>query len=214
MDEEEEYNDEVSDEDVSTLINRANKSESEVIKLTNVINSLSGERKDENFLHHQIETSEMIDKLEHFYKGDTQSFDDEGNIIWKEQINKDLVTFNEFGVSSFMEIITKYIDRNTILSDYTEKRIYEIMADLGDEIILFMLCNLTRIGMDTQFKQSKFRLVIITTTHIIESTYRRAIGGKTLIELNQSKVVGQFGNPQGISQGRPRREGFFSRLVH
>ena len=214
MGQEDEYNDEISDEDINTLINRANKSESEVIKLTSLVNSLSGERKDENFLHHQIETSEMIDKLEHFYRGDVQSTDNEGNIIWKGQDNKDLVTFNEYGVSSFMEIITKYIDRNTILSDYSEQRIYEIMADLGDEIILFMLCNLTKIGMDTQFKQSKFRLIIITTTHIIESTYRRAIRGKTLIELNQSKVVGQFGNPQSISQGRPRKEGFFSRLVH
>ena len=46
-------------------------------------------------------------------------------------------------------------------------------------------------GMDTYFKKTKFRVIIITTLHIIESTYRRAIRGRTSEDINQSRIVTQ-----------------------
>lgn len=211
---EEGYTDEVNDSQIEELVNRASKAESDNIKLTQTINAMGSERRDENFLHHQISTEEMLEKLEHFYKGDYQGYDNEGNTVWTEQEDKELVTFNEFGVTSIMEIITKYIDKNTILSDYSEDRIYQILADIGEELILFILCNYEKMGLDSHFKKTKFRLIITTTTHMIESTYRRAIRGKTLLEINQSRVVGQFGNPQIPVQGRPRKEGFFSKVFN
>ncbi len=210
----EEYNDDISDKDIEDLISKADSSDAENVRLRGAVQAMSTEQRDGNFLHFQISTDEMLDKLEHFYKSDYQGYDDEGDLVWKEQTNKELVTFNEFGVSSLMEIISKYIDKNTILSDYPEQRIYEILSDLGEDLILFILCNYNKMGMDTNFKKTKFRLIITTTTHMIESTYRRAKGGKTLTEINQSRVVGQFGNPNVQSQGRPRKEGFFERVFN
>lgn len=196
---------EVTQDDINDLIQRANTAETKNVELTQAMTSLSSERTDGNFLHHQISSQELLEKLEHFYRGDFQGEDAFGNIVWKKQKDKKLVTFNEFGVTSMMEIITKYIDKNTVLSNYTEKRIYEIIGDLGNDLILFMLCNYKQIGMDTYFKKTKFRLMITTTSHAIESCYRRAIDGKTMEELNQSKVVGQFGNnvmPSGAPMER------------
>ena len=181
----------------------------------NYLNNIASDKKKDNFLHHQLSTDEMIEKLEHFYRGDYTGPDANGDIVWKTQENKDLITLNEFGVTSLMEIITKYIDKNTILSYYSETRIYEIMADIGDEMVLFIVCNYEKMGMDTYFKKTKFRLLIITTCHIIESTYRRALNGRTMEEINQSKVIGQFGNPnmpQGNGSGK--KQNWFNRVAN
>ncbi len=192
---EEEYNDEVSSDDVSELVDRARKAEAKNAELSGALGTIAQSKKDDNFLHHQLSTEEMLEKLEHFYKGDFQGEDKNGDIVWKKQTNKDLITFNDFGVTSIMEIITKYIDKNTILSYYTSERIYEIMADIGEDLVLFILCNYEKLGMDTYFKKTKFRLIVTTTLHMIESSYRRSIGGKTMMEINQSRVISQFGNP-------------------
>lgn len=191
---EEEYSDEIGEEQLDALINRANSAEAKNIELTRALGGMGQENKDKNFLHLQISTKDMLEKLEHFYRGDIPKEDENGNIDWSEQTNKELVTFNEFGVSSLMEHVTKYINQNTILSLYSSERIYEIMADIGEDLTLFLQCNYQQMGMDTYFKKTKFRMIISTTLHIIESTYRRAIMGRTLEEVNQSKVVSQFGS--------------------
>ena len=213
MEEGEEGNyDGVSDADIDGLINRANKAESINVELTNALSGMSMQKRDENFLHHQISPDDMLEKLEHFYRGDYQGIDENGDMAWLAQDDKDLKTFNEFGVTSLMEIITKYIDKNTILSFYSSQRIYEILADLGDDLILFLLCNYEKMGMDTYFKKTKFRLVITTTVHIIESAYMRALQGRTMEEVNQSKVIGQFGSLPERPQQQPTPQGRISRF--
>lgn len=154
-------------------------------------NKMYQESKDSNLISEQLNAEELLQKLERFYRGDYLGSDDKGNVFWKQQTNEDLIPLNEFGVSTLMEIVTKYIDKNTTLSNYPEERIYEILADLGEEINLAMFCNYEKMGMDTPFKKTKYRLIITTTLHIIESTYRRSIGGKTAEGINQSKIVTQ-----------------------
>lgn len=192
--EEQQYNDTIDETELNNLITRVQTAEARNAQLSQANSMVGSGSKTDNFLHLQISTEKMLERLEHFYAGDYEGYDDEGNKVWKKQDDDKLITFNKFGVASLMEIVTKYIDKNTSLSYYDSQRIYEILADIGDELTLFMLCNYEQIGMDTYFKKTKFRLVIATTLHIIESSYRRALGGRTLEELNQSKVVGQFGN--------------------
>lgn len=208
-------NDEITEEDLMNLARRAQSAEANSAKMGQALSSMYGERQDKNFLHHQIATEELLDKLEHFYRGDQKVYDEEGNVDWIEQPNKDLVTFNEFGVAAIMGVIAKYIDRMTILSNYTEQRIYEIIADIGDELILFILSDYEQLGLDTYFKKTQFRLIITTTCHMIESAYRRALHGQTLEELNQSKIVGQFGEPSKQSfQTQPnKKQNAIQRLI-
>lgn len=191
---EEEYNDDIDQDDIDNLVDRATTAESKNVKMAATLATMAGEKESGNFLHHQISTHLLLDKLEHFYRGDIKR-ELNGDVFWEAQENKDLVTFNEFGVTSMMEVISKYIDRNTILSHYSEERIYEVLADIGDDLITFILSNYKQLGMDTYFKKTKLRITITTTTHMIESAYRRALKGRTLEELNQSKIVGQFGDP-------------------
>lgn len=176
------------------------------------------ESKDRNLVEVQIETRQLLDDLERFYRGQIEQIEiDNGDgtrsIQWKKPENTELVTFNEFGVSSLMEILHRYIDKNTSLSWYTEERIYEILGDIGDEMILFIECNYEKMGMDTYFKKTKFRLIIATTLHTIESTYRRALRGNTFTELNRSTLVTQNDHLSNFQQGS-KRQGFLQRIFN
>ncbi len=188
--------DDEKDQVIQELLQRAESAEAKSIQSSNVAMASSGMvSQDGNLVQYQLEVAEMLDKLENFYKGAREGYDpDSGNIVWKEQTDTDLIPLNEYGVNSMMEIVTKYIDKNTSLSYYSETRIMEILADLGDEMVLFIFCNYERMGMDTYAKKTKFRILIATTLHVIESTYRRAIMGRTSEEINQSKILMQTDN--------------------
>ncbi len=147
--------------------------------------------KEGNLVQYQIENIELLEKLEHFYKGEYIGTLENGDMGWIIPKDKNQIPLNAFGVSAMMEIISKYVDKNTTLSVYSEMRIYEILADLGDELVIYILSNYEKMGMDNNFKKTKFRLLIVTTLHMIESTYRKAIGGKTIEEMNQSRIISQ-----------------------
>ncbi len=169
---------------------------------------------DANLIQYQIDTGEMLGKIEHFLRGEYVAVDDDGNEFWakpkkilmdkdgkpilnskkekQEVIDDSLILFNDYGVNSILSILGNYLDKNTILSYYDEMRINEILADLGDEISNFIFCNYEVMGMDTAFKKTRFQLTVITILHSVESAYRRALRGKTMEDLNSSKIFTQL----------------------
>ena len=95
--------------------------------------------KEGNLVQYQIENIELLEKLEHFYKGEYIGTLENGDMGWIIPKDKNQIPLNAFGVSAMMEIISKYVDKNTTLSVYSEMRIYEILADLGDELVIYIL---------------------------------------------------------------------------
>ena len=171
------------------------------------VSTLGSASKQENLIQYQIENIELLDKLEHFYKGEYLGILNNGDTGWVKPTDTTQIPLNDFGVSAMMEIVSKYIDKNTTLSYYSEMRIYEIMADLGDEVILFVLSNYEKMGMSDKYRKTKFRLLVVTTLHMIESTYRKAIGGKTIEEINQSRIITQSDlvGQRSLPQAQPKR---------
>ena len=183
---------EESNEDYIEELEQAYKKETaKNTQLSTEISNFSTASKNENLIQYQIENVELLEKLEHFYKGEYVGTLPNGDAGWVKPKDKTQIPLNDFGVSSMMEIVSKYVDKNTSLSYYSEMRIYEIMADLGDELVLYVLSNYEKMGMSDKFRKTKFRLLIVTTLHMIESTYRKAISGKTIEELNQSRIISQ-----------------------
>lgn len=151
---------------------------------TAISNTSFGNMEDMNQSQWQLETEDILDKIEHFLRGDIVETDADGNVAFKEQTNKDLVILNKYGVNSIMQILGNYINRNHILSYYDEERIYEILGDIGDELADFILCNYEMMGLDTAFKKSRYKLLVLNMLHIIESSYRRALRGETAKSVN------------------------------
>lgn len=218
MGNEEYYEDETGqeinkDDIIEDLSKRLQHAQGKNIELGSAISHSSYSGQDANLIQYQIDNTEMLEQLEHFYRGEYIGVEGK-NQVWKKPKDPEMITFNEFGVSALMEIVTKYVNKNTSLSYYSEERIYEILGDLGDELILFILCNYEKMGMDTYFKKTKFRIIIVTTLHIIESCYRKAIRGRTSDDINQSRIVTQ----SDVLGNRPinvqRKRGLFNKVFN
>ncbi len=178
-------------------------------------------QEDANLIQYQIDTGEMLGKIEHFLRGEYIATDSEGNEYWskpkitipskngkstKEVLDTELILFNDYGVNAIMTTIGNYLDKNTILSFYDEMRVNEIMADLGDELANFIYCNYEIMGMDTEFKKTRFQLIVITILHCIESTYRRSLRGKTMEDLNSSRIFTQLDSIGNRPQAQIRKK--------
>jgi len=196
---EEEYQENQEDpNDIIDQLLRENKQlQGQNTKLSSDLSSFSAVNKDQNIAQYQIDDSELLEKLFHFFKGEYLGYDNEGSEVWIIHENEDMRPFNSYGVATMMGIVTKYIGKLTSLSFYKEERINEIIADMGDMLIKLILSSYERMGMDTYHKKVKFEEIVETTCHMIESCYRKAILGHTLEEINQSRIVTQtdsYGN--------------------
>lgn len=207
----------VEDDFLSKLQAEGDTLRSEKTQLQQSLSSASYRgQEDPNLIQYQIDTGDMLEKIEHFLRGEYIAKDKDGNESWarpkktiklknkktgvvrsEEVEDTTLVLFNDYGVNSILSIIGNYIDRNTILSFYDEMRINEILADLGDELANFIYCNYEKMGMDTDFKKTRFQLTVLTILHSIESTYRRSLRGKTMEDLNSSRIFTQMDNMGG-----------------
>lgn len=189
---------------IDALEKQSKQQEGKILELTTALSGSGLINKNENIIQYQIENQELMDKLEHFYRGEYIGTLPNGDSGWIKPQDKSQIPLNEFGVSAMMEIVSKYIDKNTTLSYYNEMRIYEIMADLGDELVLYVLSNYEKMGMSDKFRKTKFRLLIVTTLHMIESTYRKAIAGETIKRINESRIVTQSESIGRVPMAQPK----------
>ncbi len=185
-------------------------------QLNNSLQQNMFQEKDGNLIEYQLGFDDMLNRLEHFLRGNVLKVDQEGNefyekptmevpdldknkkqktnkkgLMFKTVVAEDLILFNEYGVNSLMQIISGYLFKNTVLSRYDDMRINEILADLGDEVSIFIYCNYERMGMTTKFKESRFILLVLQMLHIIESAYRRALGGTASHQINTTSIFTQ-----------------------
>lgn len=194
---------------IEQLEQESNDLRSKNAQLQTAISSSAYQTQEEpNLIHFQLDSAELLEKLEQFLKGSYIVTDKNGNQYYEKQKNQDLILFNEYGVNSIMLIIGNYIDKNTTLSRYDEMRINEILADLGDKLSEFIFCNYEKMGMDTEFKKSRYPITVLNILHSIESAYRRALGGKTFEDINTSRIVTQS-DPLGYRNASPSpKKGF------
>lgn len=117
----------------------------------------------------------------------------------KEVIDNARINLNEYGISEIMNTLSMYINKETFLSFYKEERINEIMADIGDKLNEFLLINGKLMGLDTEFKKTKYPLMVITVLHSIESSYRRALGGNENRGTREGILITQHQPQQAIN---------------
>lgn len=207
MPEEEEY-----EEAIESLANQNKELQNKNLGLHGVISGSQflGQQND-NLIKYQLDTDAILERIEHFLKGDVIKVDDiTGNVYYEVPEDKNEINFNRYGVNEFMRIISMYVTKETFLSLYEEIRINEIIGDLGDALTDFLFCNYEKMGMDTKFKESKFTLIVLNILHTIENCYRRALGGaeqeniKTRAIVTQSQPLGYGGG--GMPRSVPKKK--------
>ena len=118
---------------------------------------------------------------------------------------------NQYGVQLIMNLLSFYLNRNTILSNYKVERIFEILYDLGNELADLIYINYETMGMNTSEKKSRYTFIVMNILHMVESAYSRAIGGAELESLRSARIVTQSQPLPPLSQaGVPQQKSGFS----
>ena len=139
----------------------------------------------------------LLEELKKGLKEKKKRFISRGYTI-KEIPDQSRINLNEYGIAEIMNTLSMYINKETFLSFYKEERINEIMADIGDKLNEFLLINGKLMGLDTEFKKTKYPLMMVTILHTIESSYRRALLGNENRGTREGILITQH-QPQGIN---------------
>jgi hypothetical protein len=94
---------------------------------------VSGQNLNQNLIQWQLELDSILERVEHMLRGDKPRFVN-GSLIFTSPDNEEDKIFTDFGVSEVMRVLSMYLNRNTILSNYDEDTINWKVLDFGYEI--------------------------------------------------------------------------------
>jgi len=145
----------------------------------------------QNLIEWQLDFKKDLEEIRLYLSGYKEGYDDKGNWTYLPPKEDEEVPFNEFGVNVIMGHIRAYLNRNTVLSHYDEKRIKKILFDLGNKLGDEIEQTYEKLGMDTAYKQRRFKLIVLNILNMSESAYRRALKGGERESLRTNRQVSQ-----------------------
>ena len=87
---------------------------------------------EENLIRWQLDLKEDMNRIYHLLNGHKPYEAEDGSIKYKESDNEDSQTFNDQGVNLIMNIMSFYLNRNTLLSNYDNDTINWKVSDFMD----------------------------------------------------------------------------------
>lgn len=94
---------------------------------------ISGQGLNQNLVQWQLELDSILERVEHMLRGDMPKFVN-GSMIFVSPDTSEQKIFTNFGVAEVMRILSMYLNRNTILSNYDEPTINWKVYDFGNEV--------------------------------------------------------------------------------
>jgi hypothetical protein len=90
-----------------------------------------------------------------------------------------------------MNLLSWYVNKEIILSCYTEEQINLIIYQFGEELADFLYTNMESFGMDTEEKKRHYPMIWMNVLNIVDATYRKSTDGTTLDNIKTARVVSQ-----------------------
>lgn len=167
----------------------------------------------EDIIRWQLELNDILERAEHILRGDVPSFK-EGNIVWDKPPHPEKNPLNETGVQEIMKILAMYVNRNTILSDYSNDEINIKVYDFGRAVNNLIFMRYDEFGMDDEEKKKNYEIIVRELVDIVHSAYKRALDGAEKRSLREMITVSQATStssqlPSGVTinnQGVPQKE--------
>jgi hypothetical protein len=150
-------------------------------------------KSDENIVRWQLELNDILERAEHILKGDVPKFQD-GFVIWEKNPNEEDNALNEKGVHAVMKVLSLYVNRNTILADYTNDEINHHVFDFGRELNNLIFMKDEDFGMNTDEKRKDYAILVLELKDIVHSAYKRALNGAEKRSLREMITVSQNTN--------------------
>jgi hypothetical protein len=113
---------------------RAMQSNLEASQLNQLNNQMFMEQQERNMLKEQLDLSEELERIHHLLKGEVLKKDKNGIQKWTDPEDNDMVILSEYGIHLVLNTITWYINKNTLLSNYSDEVILKKMEDFATEL--------------------------------------------------------------------------------
>lgn len=146
----------------------------------------------DNMIKWQLELNEILERIEHVLRGDQVKYEG-GHQIWVklDESHKDRL-LNDLGVHEVLRILSMYLNRNTILGNYTDEEVNDKVFDFGDRLNTLFYTKYEKIGLDTPEKRKNFEMLWGTLVDVVHSAYSRAIGGQERSSLREARQLQQM----------------------
>jgi len=89
------------------------------------------DRQEMGMAKEQLNLDKEIQNIEHLLRGRVQKINDRGIKQWTEPEDKQMIILSEYGVQLIINTIKWYMNKNTLLSNYSEEVIYQKMEDFA-----------------------------------------------------------------------------------
>ncbi len=178
-----------------------------------VAGTIFNQNQDSNLIVFQLELDNILERIEHLLRGDVLVSDADENVKYESPEDTDLIVLNDYGVKLIMNVISFYLNRNTILSHHKESRIFEILHVIGHELADLIYESYEKMGLDTDYKRARYTMVVMNILHTIENAYNRSLLGGERDSLRSARVVTQS-QPLGEqgSYAMRRKPGIMDRI--
>lgn len=157
-------------------------------------NTIVAGGEDQNLVQWQLELDSILERIEHMLRGDKPKFIN-GSLIFSPPTSNEERIFTEFGIGEIMRILSMYLNRNTILSNYDEDtinwKVYDFGKEVSDQIYLKY-----EVMFATMTMEDCFRKVFDTNAKLIKVSEKEWIyekehpdGSKNLIQLTPEELA-------------------------
>ena len=161
-------------------------------KLHSAQMSLFGTANDENLIKWQLDLREDLERIYHLLRGDEIKEDEKGNTFYVPPQNDESKPFNEFGVQVIMNIMSFYLNRNTILSNYDTETINWKVYDFGLELSDLIFNRYEEMMMTTTFEKEFKRIYSRNLIEYKNSSYGILVkvnGKKKMVPISEKMVA-------------------------
>jgi len=180
----------------------------QIVNAMNKRGTVYSEDQQGDMFKYQLEVNDILSRVEHILRGDIIKITKEG-VEWIELEDKNDQLLNEKGIQAILKTLSMYVNRNTILSDFTEKDIHNIVYDFGMELVDLFYMRYQEFGMTTDEKRKNFPMIMREIIDVVNATYcrakeggeRRSLGtSRQIIENSAYQNQGGMGMAGGFSQ--------------
>lgn len=170
-----------------------------------------------NIVEWQLELDSILERVEHLLRGDRPTFRN-GSIIYEPPESENEIVLNNYGISEVMRILSLYINRNTILSNYDEDTIKWKVYDFGCDLADLFFLKYDEFGWNTMEKRKLYPILIRELIDVVHSAYLRALNGgeresiRKMISVNQNQNT-QDGNMMGGMMQQQKQKKWYNPLT-
>lgn len=143
-----------------------------------------------NLIEFQLDIKEELERIERLLRKHVPKIDDKGRMHYQKP-NKEEELFNERGVNEILNLLAWYLNKNIILSNFSEEDIQIRMKQFGYELIDLIFNNYEAFGLNDKEKIKYYPITIINIINTIEASYYRALNGGERESLRTARSVTQ-----------------------